>query len=121
MTNQCPNCGSIRITEKGYARRSICAIGTIAGAILGATGAASGAELGAIAGSIAGPPGIAIGGMAGAVLSALICGATGASAGATLGEIVDKNILDNQVCIACNFSFGEVSGYTSPFPNEDLA
>lgn len=54
MTSLCPRCGADHIATKGYARRTVCAICTIAGAVGGATGAASGAELGAMAGMFAG-------------------------------------------------------------------
>jgi len=65
----------------------------------------------------AGPPGAVIGGVAGAIFGALVAGAAGGSAGATLGEIVDENVLDNFVCLACEFSFGKTSGedIESPF------
>ena len=36
MTCLCPRCGADRIATKGYARRTVCAIGTIAGAVSGA-------------------------------------------------------------------------------------
>ena len=91
MTCQCPRCGADRIATKGFARRAVCAIGTIAGAVGGATGAA-------------------IRGVAGAIVGALVGGAAGGSAGATLGEIVDENVLDNFVCLTCEFSFGKTSG-----------
>src|SRR5471030_2203798 len=93
MTYRCPRCGSDRIATKGYARRAACAVGMIAGAVGGAAGATTGAELGAVAGLVAGPPGAVVGGVAGAVL----------------GEVVDENILDNFVCLSCEFSFGKTN------------
>jgi hypothetical protein len=36
-------------------------------------------------------------------------GAAGGAAGAVLGEVVDENILDNFVCLSCEFSFGKTN------------
>jgi hypothetical protein len=64
-------------------------------------------ELGTLTGLVAGPPGLVIGGIAGAIVGALLGGAAGGSAGAALGEVVDENVLDNFICLDCNFTFGK--------------
>jgi hypothetical protein len=110
MTCRCPRCESDHIKTKGYARRAVCAIGTLAGAAGGAAGATSGAEIGAMSGFMAGPVGAVLGGVAGAIVGALVGGTAGGAAGAALGQVIDANILDSLVCLDCEFSFSTADG-----------
>lgn len=117
MTYRCPRCFSSSISTNDYARKAGCAIGAIAGAAGGVAGAVSGAEIGVAAGLTAGPLGAALGGIAGAVVGAFLGGAVGGNAGVAFGEIVDEKILNNFVCLACEFRFGgmDIEGPDQPF------
>jgi len=121
MTRLCPRCQSARIHTNNYAIKACGAIGTVAGATVGVVGVVGGAEIGAAAGFMAGPAGAAIGGIAGAVIGGLLGGATGCAAGVKLGEVIDDHVLDNYLCLACQYTFGnhrvptddgESGGYT---------
>jgi hypothetical protein len=117
MTVRCPYCQSSRVMTKDSARKAGCTIGAIAGAAGGAAGAAGGAEIGVTAGLIVGPLGSLFGGMAGAIVGALVGGAVCGGSGAAFGEIIDAKILDNFVCLNCDYRFGttDTEGTDQPF------
>lgn len=81
MSEQCPNCRSIRIGTNNYGKKTAGVIGASAGTYGGYAAATAGAQAGAALGIVAGPVGAAVGGISGALIGALLGGATGASAG----------------------------------------
>jgi hypothetical protein len=110
MSEQCPNCRSIRIGTNNYGKKTAGVIGASAGTYGGYAAATAGAQAGAALGIVAGPVGAAVGGISGALIGALLGGATGASAGVMLGDALDKRVLDNYHCLECGYSFSADSG-----------
>ena len=107
MTLSCPHCHSERIHLNNYAKKTCGTIGTVAGAAVGVAGRIGGAEVGALVGLAAGPAGAALGGIAGAIIGGLFGGAAGCAVGVKLGEVVDNNILDNYLCLDCDYTFSK--------------
>lgn len=105
MSEQCPNCRSIRIGKNNYGKKTAGVVGASAGTYGGYAAATAGAKAGASLGFVAGPVGAAVGGIGGAVIGALLGGATGASAGVLLGDVLDERVLDNYQCLECGYSF----------------
>lgn len=102
---QCPRCRSLHVDTRDYGKRTGGTIGCISGGCVGFSSALSGAELGMMAGTVAGPVGIFAGGIFGAVIGGLLGAAAGCAVGANVGEMVDETILDNYICLSCNYSF----------------
>jgi hypothetical protein len=106
----CPQCGSAHVEQRNRGVRVGGTIGTIAGTVGGACRAMAGYEAGLAVGAAAfGPPGAAIGAVSGAVISALLGGTTGWTIGTKLGAAVDKSILDNFRCLACQHTFSQTA------------
>jgi hypothetical protein len=102
----CPQCGSAHVEQRNRGVRVGGTIGTIAGTVGGACRAMAGYEVGFAVGAAAfGPPGAIVGAVSGAIISALLGGTTGWTIGTKLGEAVDKSILDNHRCLACQHTF----------------
>ena len=62
-------------------------------------------QAGALVGAIAGPVGITLGSVSGAILGGLAGGVGGCGLGAQLGESLDRHVLANNLCLACNHRF----------------
>lgn len=105
MSEQCPNCLSVRIGKNNYGKKTAGVVGASAGTYGGYAAATLCAQAGAALGIVAGPVGATMGGIGGAVIGALLGGATGASAGVILGDVLDDRVLDNLRCLDCGYSF----------------
>ena len=90
----CPKCASERVLQKNQAKKT----GGLLGSIMAASGLVGTLELGEI-GLLLAP----LGGAAGVVSSAVL----GGLAGANLGKLIDKQILDNNLCDACGHCFSD--------------
>jgi hypothetical protein len=90
----CPKCASERVLQKNQAKKT----GGLLGSIMAASGLVGTLELGEI-GLLLAP----LGGAAGVVSSAVL----GGLAGANLGKLIDKQILDNNLCDACGHCFND--------------
>jgi len=90
----CPKCASERVLQKNQAKKT----GGLVGSIMAASGLVGALELGEI-GLLLAP----LGGAAGVVSSAVL----GGLAGANLGKLIDKQILDNNLCDACGHCFSD--------------
>lgn len=101
----CPRCGSSMIESRNYATKAGCAIGTLAGIGTSLAGNLRSTRMGLTIGMRSGPLGMALGGVAGAILDALSAGAAGCATGMTLGQIIDRTILNNQKCHRCGHNF----------------
>jgi len=94
MHVSCPYCKrSDQVARKSYGKKAGACIGLTAGAISGAQGA----RIGAAFGAIAGPSGSVIGAIAG--------GLAGCVAGASMGDVIDREVLYDFHCKACDHSF----------------
>jgi hypothetical protein len=91
---RCPKCASERVLQKNQAKKT----GGLLGSIMAASGLVGTLELGEI-GLLLAP----LGGAAGVVSSAVL----GGLAGANLGKLIDKQILDNNLCDACGHYFSD--------------
>jgi hypothetical protein len=91
---RCPKCASERVLQKNQAKKT----GGLLGSIMAASGLVGTLELGEI-GLLLAP----LGGAAGVVSSAVL----GGLAGANLGKLIDKQILDNNLCDACGHCFND--------------
>ncbi len=91
---RCPKCASERVLQKNQAKKT----GGLLGSIMAASGLVGALELGEI-GLLLAP----LGGAAGVVSSAVL----GGLAGANLGKLIDKQILDNNLCDACGHCFSD--------------
>jgi hypothetical protein len=89
---KCPKCASVRVLQKNQAKKT----GGLLGSIAAASGLMGAVELGEI-GLILAP----LGGAVGVVSSAIL----GGIAGANLGRLIDKQILDNNLCDDCGHCF----------------
>jgi hypothetical protein len=91
---KCPKCASERVLQKNQAKKT----GGLLGSIAAASGLMGAVELGEI-GLILAP----LGGAVGVVSSAVL----GGIAGANLGKLIDKQILDNNLCDNCGHCFSD--------------
>ena len=98
MSLQCPKCQSERIDVRNNAKKAIGSIGTVIGCIGGVAAELKCARVGPIGTTVGGVTGAIIGGM-------FIGGIAGGTAGVALGEVVDENILDNYLCLDCEYTF----------------
>jgi hypothetical protein len=89
---QCPNCESKRVVPRNQGRKA----GGVIGGFAGASGLITSAELGSV-GLILSP----IGSISGVLTGAMI----GAIAGANLGGLLDEKVLDNYLCLNCDYCF----------------
>lgn len=105
MSLQCPLCNSPKIASLQTAMKIGAAVGTVGGAARGASAALAAGQVGASVGAIAGPLGITLGTVSGAILGGLAGGAGGCALGAQLGEKLDRHVLANNLCLACNHRF----------------
>ena len=106
MSLQCPKCQSERIDVRNNAKKAIGSIGTVIGCIGGVAAELKCARVGAVIGSPFGPIGTTVGGVTGAIIGGMfIGGIAGGTAGVALGEVVDENILDNYLCLDCEYTF----------------
>ncbi|PFG11115.1 hypothetical protein [Marinobacter sp. LV10MA510-1] len=110
MSEQCPNCLSIRIGKNNYGKKAAGVVGASIGAYSGFTAVTAGAQTGLAIGVRAGPVGAAAGGIGGAIIGAFLGGASGASAGVVFGDVLDGCVLDNHRCLDCGYSFTADSG-----------
>jgi hypothetical protein len=91
---RCPKCASERVLQKNQAKKT----GGLLGSIVAASGLVGALELAEI-GLIFAP----LGGAARVVSSAVM----GGIAGANLGKLIDRQILDNNLCDACGHCFSD--------------
>jgi hypothetical protein len=91
---KCPKCASERVLQKNQAKKT----GGLLGSIAAASGLMGAVELGEI-GLILAP----LGGAVGVVSSAVL----GGIAGANLGKLIDRQILDNNLCDNCGHCFSD--------------
>ncbi|MGF6359845.1 hypothetical protein ABH907_001509 [Pseudomonas frederiksbergensis] len=105
MSLQCPRCHSPKVASFHHAMKIGAAVGTVGGAARGASAALAAGQVGASVGAIAGPLGISLGTVSGAILGGLAGGAGGCALGAQLGEKLDRHVLANNLCLACNHRF----------------
>lgn len=105
MSLQCPRCHSPKVASFHHAMKIGAAIGTAGGAARGVSAALSGRQAGALIGAIAGPVGITLGSVSGAILGGLAGGVGGCALGAQMGESLDRHVLANNLCLACNHRF----------------
>jgi hypothetical protein len=91
---KCPKCASERVLQKNQAKKT----GGLLGSIAAASGLMGAVELGEI-GLILAP----LGGAVGVVSSAVL----GGIAGANLGRLIDRQILDNNLCDDCGHCFSD--------------
>ena len=109
MEHICPQCRSINVRPRDYAKKAGGAIGAVAGGAAGVAGVMSGAEIGATVGMAAGPVGAAVGGLFGALLGGLFGAAAGGVTGSKIGKVVDDTLLDNYQCLSCGHVFSETT------------
>ena len=95
---KCPRCASERVLQKNQAKKT----GGLLGSIAAASGLMGAVELGEI-GLILAPLGGAVGVVSSAVLGGL--------AGANLGKLIDRQILDNNLCDNCGHCFSDEDSY----------
>jgi hypothetical protein len=95
---KCPKCASERVLQKNQAKKT----GGLLGSIAAASGLMGAVELGEI-GLILAP----LGGAVGVVSSAVL----GGIAGANLGKLIDRQILDNNLCDNCGHCFSDEDSY----------
>jgi len=105
MTTTCPQCQSERVVTKDVAKKACGYLGLVGGVATGSAGLFGGAELGAMVGIAATRTLASLGGVAGILLGALVGAATAGVAGAQLGQAIDEHILDNYLCLDCDYSF----------------
>jgi hypothetical protein len=89
---KCPKCASERVLQKNQAKKT----GGLLGSIAAASGLMGALELGEIAVILA-PLGGAVGVVSSAVLGGIV--------GANLGRLIDREILDNNLCDDCGHCF----------------
>lgn len=99
----CPKCYSLHVETRNRARKLVGAIGALAGST--STMLMAVAKARATSGLAGGPIGIAIGGIASTVISALLSGAASGTTGIKLGEVIDEKILNNYLCHGCGHTF----------------
>lgn len=95
----CPKCHSLHVESRNRARKLGSAIGAVAGATSAMLAAAAKART--AVGLVSSPFAITFGGIATAIIPALISGTTGVK----LGEVIDEKILNNYLCHSCGHTF----------------
>lgn len=99
----CPKCHSAHVETRNRARKLGGAIGAVAGATSAMLAAAAKARTAAVL--VSGPFAITFGGIATAIVPALISGAASGTTGVKLGEVIDEKILNNYLCHSCGHTF----------------
>ena len=80
-------------------------VGSIGGAVRGASTALAGSQIETILGAPIHPPGISIDSVSSAIFSGLTSGLGGCALGAQLGEKLDRYVLANNLCLLCGYRF----------------
>lgn len=101
MSLKCPSCNSPEIASLRTAMKITAALGVMGGAARGVRAALAGGQVSAIAG----PIGITLGTVSGAILGGLAGGVGGCALGSQFGEMLDRHVLANNLCLACNHRF----------------
>jgi hypothetical protein len=99
----CPKCHSAHVETRNRARKLGGAIGAVAGATSAILAAAAKARTAAVL--VSGPSALTFGGIATAIIPALISGAASSTTGVKLGEVIDEKILNNYLCHGCGHTF----------------
>lgn len=98
-----PKCHSVHIETRNVRARLGGAIGAVTGTTSAMLAAAAKARTTAVLAS--GPFAITLGGIATAIILALISGAASGATGVKLGEVIDEKILNNYLCHSCGHNF----------------
>ncbi|WP_333610141.1 hypothetical protein [Pantoea piersonii] len=104
MAIKCPKCNSENVDKKNYATKTLAAVGGLAAGIaVGAKAFDAISDDSGTDGSLLTATGLVItGGIIGAAMGAAVGGVT---AGAMLGSHIDEKIMDNFICLKCDYTF----------------
>lgn len=106
MIIKCPKCSSENVDKKNYATKGLAAIGGLAaGLAVGAKAFDAVSDDSGTDGSLLTASRFVItGGVIGAAIGAAVGGVT---AGAMLGSQIDDKIMDNYICLKCDYTFSK--------------